>query len=115
MADDAIAGTSWVVQELAGAVTVEPKPRLAFGEDGTLSGSTGVNRVMGRYEVTDGMLVVGGAATTRRAGSAEAMEQEQRVLALFDTPQAFVVGGDRLEIGDGETLAVLVRGSTGST
>jgi heat shock protein HslJ len=43
------------------------------------------------------------------AGPPEAMEQEQRLLGLFDAPQAFVVTGDRLEVGDGETLALLVR------
>jgi heat shock protein HslJ len=111
MADKAIAGTSWVVQELGGTVTSEPKPELAFGDDGRLTGTTGVNRVMGRYEVVEGLLTVADAATTRMAGAPEAMEQEQRLLALLDEPRAFVVTGDRLEVGDGETLALLVRPS----
>ena len=111
MADNAIVGTSWVVQELGGATTSDPKPELAFGDDGRLTGTTGVNRVMGRYEVAEGLLTVADAATTRMAGPPEAMEQEQRLLALLDTPRAFVVTGDRLELGDGETLAVLVRPS----
>lgn len=109
MADDEVGGTSWVVEQLGGAATVEPRPQLTFGDDGRVSGSTGVNRLMGRYEVTDGMLVVADAATTRMAGPPAAMEQEQRLLALLGTPQAFVVTDDRLEVGDGETLAVLVR------
>jgi hypothetical protein len=37
------------------------------------------------------------------------MEQEHRLLALLDAPRAFVVDGDRLELGDGETAALLVR------
>ena len=111
MADNAIAGTSWVVQELGGAVTTDPKPELAFGADGRLTGTTGVNRVMGRYEVAEGLLTVSDAAATRMAGAPAAMEQEQRLLALFDAPQAFVVAGDRLEVGDGETPALLVRPS----
>ena len=109
MGDNAIAGTSWVVQELGGVVTSDPKPHLDFGDDGRVSGTTGVNRLMGRYEVADGMLTVADAATTRMAGPPEAMEQEQRLLALLDAPQAFVVTGDRLEVGDGETAALLVR------
>ncbi|WP_330475169.1 META domain-containing protein [Terrabacter sp. C0L_2] len=112
MADNEVAGTSWVVEELGGAATVPPKPQLSFGDDGRVSGSTGVNRLMGRYEVTDGLLRVADAATTRVAGPPDAMEQEQRLLALLDAPQAFVVSGDRLEVGDGETLAVLVRADT---
>jgi hypothetical protein len=39
------------------------------------------------------------------------MEQEQRLLELLGAEQAFVITGDRLEIGDGETLALLVRPS----
>jgi heat shock protein HslJ len=112
MADNEVAGTSWVVEELGGAATVRPKPQLSFGDDGRVSGSTGVNRLMGRYEVTGGLLTVADAATTRMAGPPAAMEQEQRLLALLETPQAFVVSGDRLEVGDGETLAVLVRPET---
>jgi heat shock protein HslJ len=112
MADNEVAGTSWVVEELGGAATLEPRPQLSFGDDGRVSGSTGVNRLMGRYEVTDGLLTVADAATTRMAGPPAAMEQEQRLLALLDAPQAFVVSGDRLEVGDGETLAVLLGSHT---
>jgi heat shock protein HslJ len=106
-----IQGTEWTVQELGGEVTAPPKPQLAFGSDGRLTGRTGVNRIMAEYEVRDGLLVVGNAATTRMAGPPEAMAQEQRLLEVFASPQAFVITGDRLEIGDGETLALLVRPS----
>lgn len=112
MADTEVAGTSWVVEQLGGVATAPPKPQLSFGDDGRVSGSTGVNRLMGRWEVTDGLLTVADAATTRMAGPPAAMEQEQRLLALLDAPQAFVVSGDRLEVGDGESLAVLVRVDT---
>ena len=100
MGDDAIAGTSWVVRELGGAPTADPRPRLTFGDDGRLSGTTGVNRLMGTYAVTEGLLSVGGVATTRMAGPSPAMEQEQRLLALLAEPQTVVVTGDRLEVGD---------------
>ena len=49
---------------------------------------------MGQFEVRDGLLVVGDAATTRMAGPPEAMEQEQRLLELLGTEQAFVITGD---------------------
>lgn len=111
MADSAIHGTEWTVQELGGVVTEPPKPQLSFGADGRLTGTTGVNRLMGQFEVRDGLLVVGDAATTRMAGPPEAMEQEQRLLELLGAEQAFDITGDTLEIGDGETLALLVRPS----
>ncbi|TQM57200.1 META domain-containing protein [Humibacillus xanthopallidus] len=109
--DNAIHGTEWTVQELGGEVTALPKPQLSFGADGRLTGTTGVNRLMGEFEVRDGLLVVGNAATTRMAGPPEAMAQEQRLLELLGAEQAFVITGDRLEIGDGETAALLVRPS----
>ena len=111
MGGDAIHGTEWTVQELGGEVTSPPKPQLSFSADGRLSGTTGVNRLMGAFEVRDGLLVVDNAATTRMTGPPEAMEQEQRLLALLGTEQAFVITGDRLEIGDGENVALLVRPS----
>jgi heat shock protein HslJ len=114
MTDDAIAGTSWVVQEVGGVVTTEPKPQLAFGADGRVTGTTGVNRLMGEFEVRDGLLVVGNAVTTRMAGAPEAMQQEQRLLQVLSAQQAFVITGERLELGDGETLALLVRPSVQS-
>jgi len=111
MADSAIHGTEWTVEELGGVVTEPPRPQLSFGEDGGLTGTTGVNRLMGQFEVRDGMLVVGDTATSRMAGPPEAMAQEQRLLELLGSEQAFVITGDILEVGDGETLAILVRRS----
>ncbi|HET7799538.1 MAG TPA: META domain-containing protein [Humibacillus xanthopallidus] len=110
-AGNEIHGTEWTVQELGGEVTAPPKPQLSFGADGRLTGTTGVNRLMGEFEVRDGLLVVGNAATTRMAGPPEAMAQEQRLLELLGAEQAFVITGDRLEIGDGEPAALLVRPS----
>ena len=111
MGDTAIAGTTWVVQELGGAATTDPKPQVTFGEDGRLTGTTGVNRIMGQYGVTDGMLVVAQATTTRMAGPPEAMEQEQRLLALLAAPRPILVTGDRIELGEDGTSALLVRPS----
>ena len=79
MGDNELGG-AWTVQEIGGAATSEPRPELTFGPDGRLSGTTGVNRIMGQYEVKDGLLVVGDAVTTRMAGPPEAMAQEQRLL-----------------------------------
>ncbi|GAA2472187.1 META domain-containing protein [Terrabacter carboxydivorans] len=109
MADNGVAGTSWVVEELGGEAVAPPQPQLSFGDDGRVSGSTGVNRLMGRYELADGTLVVLDVATTRMAGPPEAMEREQRLLAVLAEPRTLVIQGDRLELGDRETGAVLRR------
>ena len=48
--------------------------------DGGRAGSTGVNRISGSWGLTEGELAFSELVTTRRAGSPEAMEQEQRLL-----------------------------------
>ncbi|GAA2740627.1 hypothetical protein GCM10009868_03490 [Terrabacter aerolatus] len=109
MVDEVLAGTTWVVEQVGGVVTTDPRPQLSFDAEGRVTGSTGVNRVMGRYEAADGMLAVLDAATTRMAGPPEAMEQEQRLLAVLSEPQPLVVDGDHLRLGDAETVALLAR------
>ena len=111
MSENDLGGTTWTVQELGGAVTAVPKPELSFGTDSRVSGTTGVNRIMGQFAVKDGLLTVGNAATTRMAGPPEAMAQEQRLLELLAGEVPYTLTGDRLELGAGETLALLVRPS----
>ena len=108
---DELGGTTWTVQELGGVVTSAPKPELTFGTDGRVSGTTGVNRIMGPYEATGGVLVIGNAATTRMAGPPEAMAQEQRLLEVLRGEVPFTLTGDRLELGSGGAGALLVRPS----
>jgi predicted 3-demethylubiquinone-9 3-methyltransferase (glyoxalase superfamily) len=108
----ALAGTSWVVQEIDGVATVAPRPELAFGEDGRLSGTTGVNRVMGRWELAEGRLTVADPATTRMAGPPDAMELETRLLALLGSPLALTQTGDRLELAGQGTVAMLINANT---
>jgi heat shock protein HslJ len=52
-------------------------------EDGRVSGSAGINRLMGDYTLTDDLLAFGVIATTRMAGPPERMEAEQRFLAAL--------------------------------
>ena len=89
---------SWVVDR----VDDEPVtgPLLELSADGRLTGTTGVNRVMGPYDVVDGTLLVGPAATTMMAGSEAAMRLESRLLALLGGPLAIEAEED----GDGVRL-----------
>jgi heat shock protein HslJ len=56
---------------------------LAFGHDGRVSGTTGVNRLTASYSLTADYLTFGPLATTRRSGSPELMEQEHRLVQSF--------------------------------
>jgi heat shock protein HslJ len=79
---DALAGTEWAIVRLAEEPvlpTDEPLV-LAFGHDGRVSGSTGVNQLTASYSLTHDYLTFGPLATTRRSGTAEQMDQEHRVV-----------------------------------
>lgn len=52
-------------------------------EHGRVSGTGGVNRVMGEYRLEGTTLVFGPLATTMMAGPPERMEQERQLLALL--------------------------------
>ena len=71
---------------------------LDFGADGTVSGSTGVNRLHGSYEVRAGTLHVGQLITTRMAGPPQAMEAETRLLAVLAGPLGIVRAGSALSL-----------------
>jgi len=76
-------GRSFSVWSIAGVDTVEPRPEISFGDDISVSGTTGVNRFTGSYELEPEQVSLGALAGTRMAGSPEAMDQEQRFFAAF--------------------------------
>ncbi|MEO7752414.1 MAG: META domain-containing protein [Terracoccus sp.] len=97
--------TAWVVEHLGGVATTGREPRLVFGADGRLSGSTGVNRVLGQYEVEDGVIHLDALGSTRMAGPPESMEQERVLLAVLASQVPFVLDGDRLVLVPGTDSA----------
>ena len=82
---DALAGTEWSIARLDGQdLDVAGGPLLlAFGHDGRVWGSTGVNELTASYGLTDSYVTFGPLATTRRSGAPALMEQEQRLVASF--------------------------------
>ena len=60
---------NWSVVEIDGNETLETaRPQLVFGEDGRVSGSTGLNRLFASFSFRDQEFELGQAATTRMAG-----------------------------------------------
>lgn len=96
LAADRLVGT-WRVVRLAGEPVTGVE--LAFATDGSVSGSTGVNRLFGGYTLSDAQLVLGPLATTRMAGTAEAMAVEARLLALLAEPLDVDADGTGLSLG----------------
>lgn len=99
-----VVGREWVLESIGGAdVTVMRPASLRFGDDGRVTGSTGVNRMFGGYDITDGRLSITTPGTTLMAGPPEAMATETAFLRALAGGGGVAVDGDRLTIGDGET------------
>jgi heat shock protein HslJ len=79
---DALAGTQWVIVRLGDTPVPDGDPPLvvAFGHDGRVIGSTGLNQLTASYSLTADYLTFGPLATTRRAGTPEQMEREHQVV-----------------------------------
>ena len=82
---DALAGTEWAIVRLDGRDLADgDEPLLlAFGHDGRVWGTTGVNELTASYSLTADYVTFGPLATTRRSGDAALMDQEQRLVASF--------------------------------
>lgn len=94
-------GSSWSVAEHDGA-------EIAFGAGGTVTGNAGVNRFRGQYTLAGDRLTVGALATTRMAGTPEAMQREQRLLRALAQPLQVGADGDSVVLDDGATVIRLV-------
>lgn len=77
----------------------------------TIWGDTGCNRFHGQYRLQGTDLSIGPLATTRRAGSPEAMEQERAILAALASVTGWRLGDDRVDLlrADGGIALVLTR------
>ena len=93
----------WVIESIGGVPTIDPKPEISLSEDGRVTGTTGINRLMGSYEADNDTVRISGAGTTMMAGSPEAMEQESRFLRAIEGWNGFLVRDDRLQFGPTDT------------
>lgn len=74
-----------------------------FGEDGSLTGSSGVNTYSGTYTAEERTLAIDPAiVTTKMAGPEPLMQQEQKYLAALPKATRYEVSGDSLLLLGGE-------------
>jgi len=96
-------GRMWTLRTVAGApVTTLHPPSLRFEADGRITGSTGVNRMFGDYEIADGRLDVINVGSTLMAGPPEAMTLEADVLRTLTGGGPITVDDGVLTIGAGD-------------
>jgi heat shock protein HslJ len=118
----ALAGTTWEAtginngRQAVVSLAAGTRATLAFGADGTASGSAGCNRFSTRYEADAGSLRFQPAAATRRMciEPEGVMEQEQQFLAALATVATARIEGDRLELrsADGALALTLTRAAS---
>jgi heat shock protein HslJ len=100
-----LVGTTWAIVELVGRAPGGPTgavvgaPRLRLAADGSLSGTTGCNRFVGRYELAGTALTIGPLATTRMACDEPVTRQEHALLrVLSDATLDARLAGDMLHL-----------------
>lgn len=101
-----LVGTAWDVvgynngKQAVVSVMRGSRIDVLFGTDGQATGSAGCNRYFAVYQETDGHIVIGQPATTRRfCGEPVAiMQQEQDYLAALQSGRSFRLDGDRLTL-----------------
>lgn len=109
--DAPLVGTIWVLTTIIDgdvAMSVLGDPTLEFAEDGSVSGSTGCNRLMGSYDPAAGF---GPLATTRMACEPDLADQETRVLAVFDGDPVLVVEGATLTLATADGAELVYEAS----
>jgi heat shock protein HslJ/phosphoglycolate phosphatase-like HAD superfamily hydrolase len=80
----------WLAEDIAGRGVVDrAQTTIEFKADGSVSGSTGVNRFQGQAKIDGDRLTMGPLATTRRAGPPALMDQESRFLKTIDRVRRF--------------------------
>ena len=86
----------------------ESGPASLMLENGRATGTSGINRFMGDYELSEASLSFGPLATTMMAGPQEAMRTEQTFLALIARVARWSIDREQLVLGD-EAGGELIR------
>jgi heat shock protein HslJ len=97
-------GTSWTLLDLAGDTLTVPAPTIAFGADGTISGSGGCNTFNGTYTIDGSAISFGPLATTRMACPDDVMAVEDAYLLALDGAASWSIGDDGRLVLDGATV-----------
>ncbi len=109
-----LVGTTWVLDAIAtgggGAVSsviAGTEASLVFGDDGSLSGGAGCNRIMGSYALEGGSLTFSPLATTKIACPGPVGDQEAAVLAGLEATASHSIEGGSLSLLDREGAFLL--------
>lgn len=103
--DRVLQGTTWTVTSLISPDAISTSlaletsaPELTIAADGSVSGTTGCNRMTGSAQVSDTTVTFTPMATTRMACPEENMDIERQILAVLDGEVSYTVDADTLTL-----------------
>lgn len=101
-AGGSLEGTSWRLTDAAGVpASDEAGAFVGFGDDGTVTGTTGCNSFTGPYEADGGSIDIGPLATTLAACPSDSLAaQEAALLAGLESATEWSIAGDILSLTD---------------
>ena len=98
-------GGEWVCVMLGGdAAGGKQAPTITFGDDGRVTGFSGVNRFSGPYTSARGTVRFGTLAATKMAGDPQRMALERRVFDALAKADSFSVQAGLLRLKQGNLL-----------
>ena len=81
---------NWLAEDIAGGGVIDnAQSTLEIGKDGSVSGSTAVNRYSGKAKIEGEKIEFGPLATTRRAGPPALMDQESKFTKALEKAARF--------------------------
>ena len=100
-------GGEWVCVSVGGkAAGGESGPTITFGDDGRVTGFSGVNRFSGPYTSAIGTVRVGPLASTKMAGEPARMAAERAFLDALANVDGFSVQAGLLRLKQGDQVVV---------
>ncbi|AOW92288.1 META domain-containing protein [Rhodococcus sp. WMMA185] len=110
-----VVGTTWTVTALIGpdATTTTPaldrvEARLLIADDGSASGFTGCNQMVGTADVQETTITFGPWATTKMACAPDVADVERAVLAALDGQTDYTVESDTLRLTRADGIGLIL-------
>ncbi|KAF0847401.1 META domain-containing protein [Nocardia caishijiensis] len=114
--DRSLTGTTWIATTLItpdakirSAALDEAKPTLTISDDGTVSGTTGCNRLTGTAQLGPGGQVSFDVATTKMMCAPEVMDVERHVLGVLDGHTDSTIDADTLTLRNTDGTGLELR------
>ncbi|MGC0364714.1 heat shock protein HslJ [Rhodococcus sp. 27YEA15] len=116
--DRALVGTTWTVTSLISPDAISTSialetaaPQLTIAADGSVTGTTGCNRMSGQVEVGDTNVTFSPLATTRMTCPDEVADIERQVLAVLDGEVAYTVDANTMTLRKADAGLILTAQS----